>query len=64
MSRRPLSPSADLLRLREDGYFVERREGLLAVHEIPYVNAQQQLKQMFSSLAGQKTQKRKLAPLR
>lgn len=52
MSRRPLSPSPDLLKLREEGYLVERREGLLALHEVPYVNAQRQVKRgtLISSL--------------
>jgi hypothetical protein len=39
MSQKPLSLSPDLKRLREEGYFVQIRGGLLLLREVPYVNA-------------------------
>ena len=39
MSQRPISLSADLKRLRDEGYQVEIRSAHLLVHGIPYVNS-------------------------
>ena len=38
MSRELFSHSADLKRLRNEGYFVQIRGGLLVMREVPYVN--------------------------
>lgn len=43
MSQKPLSLSPDLKRLRDEGYFVQIRGGLLVVRDVPYVNAQRQV---------------------
>jgi len=40
MSRRLIARSADLLRLQNEGYDLEVRDGYLLVHKVPYVNAQ------------------------
>ncbi len=37
MSRQLIGRSRDLLRLREDGYHLELRGGVLLVHDVPYV---------------------------
>ncbi|MBP0019400.1 MAG: ThiF family adenylyltransferase [Cyanobacteria bacterium SBLK] len=44
MSPKLINHSPDLKRLREEGYSVEIRGGLLLLNEIPYVNAQKQVK--------------------
>ncbi len=44
MSPGPFSLSPDLKRLRDDGYFVQIRGGFLVMREVPYVNAQRQVR--------------------
>lgn len=44
MSHQLINHSPDLKRLREDGYFVQIQGGLLLLREIPYVNAQRQVR--------------------
>jgi hypothetical protein len=44
MSHKLINHSPDLNRLREDGYFVQIQGGLLLLREIPYVNAQRQVR--------------------
>lgn len=44
MSQRLISHSPDLKRLREEGYFIEIQGGLLLLREVPYVNAQRQVR--------------------
>jgi hypothetical protein len=44
MSHKPINHSPDLKRLRDEGYFVQIQGGLLLLHEIPYVNAQRQVR--------------------
>jgi len=44
MSRRPIALSADLKRLRDDGYDVDIRGAYLLVKDVPYVNAQREVK--------------------
>ena len=53
MSQRLISRSSDLKRLRDEGYFVQVRGGFLIMREVPYVNAQWQVKtgSLISSLA-------------
>lgn len=59
MSRELFSRNADLRRLREEGYFVQIRGGFLVMREVPYVNAQREVKfgTLISSLtlAGDET---------
>lgn len=59
MSPAPFSRNADLKRLREEGYFVQIKGGFLVMREVPYVNAQQEVKTgtLISSLtmAGDET---------
>lgn len=59
MSRALFSRNADLARLREDGYFMQILGGFLVMREVPYVNAQRQVKlgTLISSLtlAGDET---------
>lgn len=43
MSASPISRSPDLERLRNEGYEVEIRHGLLLVHHVPYVTDQRQV---------------------
>jgi hypothetical protein len=61
MSPGPFSHSNDLKRLREEGYFVQIRGGLLILREVPYVTASKEIKTgtIISglSLAGDVTQK-------
>ncbi len=61
MSPGPFSLSNDLKRLREEGYFVQIRGGLLILREVPYVKANREIKTgtLYSSLtlAGDLTQK-------
>src|ERR1700722_13895733 len=44
MSRRPIALSADLKRLRDDGYDIDIRGGYLLVKDVPYVTAQREVK--------------------
>jgi hypothetical protein len=44
MSQRPISRSADLQKLRNEGYDLEIRSGCLLVKDVPYVNSLQQVK--------------------
>ncbi|MFP2959185.1 ThiF family adenylyltransferase [Myxococcus sp. 1LA] len=44
MSPRPFSHSPDLKRLREEGYFMQIRGGFLVMREVPYVDAQRQVR--------------------
>jgi hypothetical protein len=44
MSHRLISHSPDLKRLRDEGYVVQIQGGLLLLREIPYVNAQRQVR--------------------
>ena len=59
MSRAPFSRNADLKRLREEGYFVQVKGGLLLMREVPYVDRQRQVRTgtLVSSLtmAGDET---------
>lgn len=59
MSPAPFSRNADLKRLRDEGYFVQIRGGFLAMREVPYVNAQREVRTgtLISSLtmAGDET---------
>jgi hypothetical protein len=59
MSRAPFSLNSDLQRLRDEGYFVQIRGGFLIVRDVPYVDAQQQVRtgSIISSLtmAGDRT---------
>ena len=52
MSQELISRSPDLKRLRDEGYFVQIRGGLLIMREVPYVNAQRQVRRgsLISSL--------------
>jgi hypothetical protein len=40
MSQKLISLSPDLKRLREEGYFIQIRGGLLVMRDVPYVNSQ------------------------
>src|SRR6202008_4629595 len=44
MSQRLINLSPDLKRLREEGYFIQVRGGLLVMRDVPYVNAQREVK--------------------
>lgn len=59
MSHALFSRNADLKQLRDEGYFVSQRGGHLVMREIPYVNAQKELRvgTLISSLtlAGDET---------
>jgi hypothetical protein len=44
MSQRPISRSADLKKLREEGYDLEIRSGCLLVKDVPYVNSRKEVK--------------------
>lgn len=44
MSQRPISRSADLKKLREEGYDLEIRSGCLLVKDVPYVNSHKEAK--------------------
>lgn len=44
MSQRPINRSADLTKLRDEGYDLEVRSGCLLVKNVPYVNSQRQVK--------------------
>ena len=43
MSHKPFSRSPDLKRLRDEGYFVQIRGGLLVMREVPYVNERKEV---------------------
>ena len=43
MSPEPFSRSSDLKRLRDEGYFVQIRGGLLVMREVPYVNERREV---------------------
>ena len=59
MSPAPFSRNADLKRLRDEGYFVQIRGGFLVMRDVPYVNAQREVRTgtLISSLtmAGDET---------
>lgn len=44
MSQRPISRSADLKKLRDEGYNLEIRSGCLLVKDVPYVNSRKEIK--------------------
>ena len=44
MSQRPISRSADLKKLRDEGYDLEIRSGCLLVKDVPYVNSKREVK--------------------
>jgi len=52
MSQKPISLSADLKRLRDEGYFIQIVGGFLVMREVPYVNSQRQVRRgnLISSL--------------
>jgi len=52
MSHAPFNLSPDLKRLRDEGYFVQIRGGLLVMREVPYVDAERQVRtgSLISSL--------------
>ena len=43
MSPKPFNRSPDLKRLRDEGYFVQIRGGLLVMREVPYVNERKEV---------------------
>jgi hypothetical protein len=43
MSPKQINLSPDLKRLREDGYFIQVRGGLLVMRDVPYVNAKREV---------------------
>lgn len=53
MSHRLIDRSSDLKQLRDEGYDLEIRDGYLLVKEVPYINAQKQVKRgvLVSKLA-------------
>ena len=53
MSLGPISRSLDLKRLRDEGYFVQIKGGLLIMREVPYVNARREVRMgsIISSLS-------------
>ena len=44
MSQKLFSLNSDLRQLREEGYFVQVLGGLLVMREVPYVDAQKQVR--------------------
>ena len=44
MSRRPINRSADLKKLRDEGYDLDIRTGCLLVKDVPYVNSGKEIK--------------------
>src|SRR5690349_16429802 len=44
MSRKLISHSADLKRLRQEGYDLETRGGFMLVKDVPYVNSKKEVK--------------------
>jgi hypothetical protein len=61
MSNEPFNLSADLKRLRDEGYFVQIRGGFLIMRDVPFVDSKRQVRlaSLISSLnmAGDVTQK-------
>src|ERR1039457_1429355 len=61
MSQKPISRSADLMRLRNEGYDLEIRSDHLLVKDVPYVTADRTVKRgilvMALKLAGDVTVK-------
>jgi hypothetical protein len=59
MSQRPINHSADLKKLRNEGYDLEIRSGCLLVKDVPYVNSRKEVKRgilvMKLVLAGDET---------
>ena len=59
MSQRLISRSADLKKLRDEGYDLEIRSGCLLVKDVPYVNSRKEVKRgilvMKLVLAGDET---------
>jgi|SRR5579871_3799662 len=59
MSQRPINRSADLKRLRDEGYDLDVRSGCLLVKDVPYVNASREIKRgtlvIKLVLAGEQT---------
>jgi hypothetical protein len=60
MSQRLINLSPDLTQLRDEGYAVEVRDGVLLIHEIPYVNSARKIKygilvSDLTSVAGEVT---------
>lgn len=59
MSQRPINRSADLKRLRDEGYDLDVRSGCLLVKDVPYVNASKEIKRgtfvIKLVLAGEQT---------
>src|ERR1700722_15559991 len=43
MSPKQINLSPDLKRLREEGYFIQVRGGLLVMRDVPYVNAKREV---------------------
>src|SRR5437868_11650632 len=52
MLQQQINRSADLKRLRDEGYEIEVKSGYLIVHHIPYVNSSREVKlgKLISSL--------------
>lgn len=52
MSQRLINLSADLKRLRDEGYFIQIKSGFLIMREVPYVDAQRRVRtgSLISSL--------------
>src|SRR5947207_2556183 len=52
MSQKPINLSPDLKRLRDEGYFIQIKGGFLIMREVPYVDAQRQVRtgSLISSL--------------
>src|SRR2546423_14617093 len=44
MSRELISRSPDLQRLRDEGYFIQIRGGLLIMRDVPYVDSQRRVR--------------------
>ena len=61
MSHKLISLNHDLKRLRDEGYAIEIRAGYVLLHDVPYVNAQKEIKYgiLLSTLtlAGEQTRK-------
>ncbi|MFZ1989383.1 MAG: ThiF family adenylyltransferase [Alphaproteobacteria bacterium] len=61
MSHQLINRSADLKRLRDEGYHVEVRDGFLFIHDVPYVNASRKIARgtlaSKLTLAGDRTAK-------
>src|SRR5438874_7005635 len=44
MSQKLINLSPDLKRLREEGYFIQIRGGLLVMRDVPYVNSKREVR--------------------